>query len=220
MVDGGDVPKEWSRRWSDLLGRQPASRRSASARLLIGSLIDFRAGRHAWGDLLFENNCSIRGFIQAPAGYLRHYDCPIRICRDPWLWSVGVKPESRRNTLIIREKTGCRWVRARRRRGLDKVRTDKSLHCIAAFRDGGERATWWWIATRWKDGWKNFFSEAEATEPASPWVNNPAQYPQHNTIQNLLCDLLWHQVWLELWFLFEQSKDGPEPAAVEGLTSL
>lgn len=38
---------------------------------------------------MFENNCSIRGFIQAPAGYLRHYYCPIRIprreCSDPVL---------------------------------------------------------------------------------------------------------------------------------------
>lgn len=66
---------------SDLLqdGWQPQTKYRPSASVIIGSFIDFRACRHAWGDLLFENNCSIRGFIQAPAGYLRHYYCPIRI---------------------------------------------------------------------------------------------------------------------------------------------
>ena len=76
---------------SDLLqdGWQPKTKYRPGASVVIGSFIDFRACRHAWGDLLFENNCSIRGFIQAPAGYLRHYYCPIRIprreCSDPVL---------------------------------------------------------------------------------------------------------------------------------------
>lgn len=69
---------------SDLLleGWRPETKYRPGALVVIGSFIDFRACRHAWGDLLFENNCSIRGFIQAPAGYLRHYYCPIRIPRQ------------------------------------------------------------------------------------------------------------------------------------------
>ena len=63
-------------------GRRPNT--GPGAPVVIGSFIDFRACCHAWGDLLFENNCSIRGFIQAPAGYLRRYYCPIRI---PGQWS-------------------------------------------------------------------------------------------------------------------------------------
>lgn len=77
---------------------RPARRRRAG--LLIGSLIDFRAGRHGRGDLLFENNCSISGFIQAPAGYLTHCDCPIRIWptldSDPWEWSQRAPQSSYR----------------------------------------------------------------------------------------------------------------------------
>lgn len=65
---------------SDLLdGWRPVTKYRPVAPVVIGSFIDFRACRHAWGDLLFENNCSIRGFIQAPAEYLTHYYCPIRI---------------------------------------------------------------------------------------------------------------------------------------------
>lgn len=84
---------------SDLLldGWRSVTEYRPGASVVIGSFIDFRACRHAWGDLLFENNCSIRGFIQAPAGYLRHYYCPIRIRRqrstDPVL-ICGVNAES------------------------------------------------------------------------------------------------------------------------------
>lgn len=120
-----------------------------SVSLVIGSFIDFRACRHARGDLLFENNCSIRGFIQAPAGYLRHYYCPIRIPRQRGVTlsldegrtgRIGVsavqqlifKWEHRNGSLHL-------WVNGRWNRPgeLDKV-TTYCLYCTASFPKGGQ----------------------------------------------------------------------------------
>ena len=40
--------------------RRSVSGPPEAAELVIGCFIDFQGRRHAWGDLLFENNCSIR----------------------------------------------------------------------------------------------------------------------------------------------------------------